>query len=329
MPLFVHMGHRVRWSALACFLMALPASGCREPHVVASRIPSLRIGAGSLGGDFSVMAGALAQTLAGQPPRYKVDIVSTPGGVGSLESLQRGESDCGFSYANVAYEAYAGRLPNEPGPLKRLRGVALVQISPVYLLVKRQSVITRVNDVRGKTVAFGTRDTASYGAALLILNAFGVDVKSITVVDEAFATSFRGLREGGIDAVFLVAAQPSGPVARSLREGTKLLPLQGPEIDLLRERYPFLHPSLIPADTYPEQHQAIRTVGIESLLLCREDVPAADVRHVSEAWMTTFATLVQKRQLIDGVSASLASATPIPLHAGASDYYRSRQVLQR
>jgi TRAP transporter TAXI family solute receptor len=275
------------------------------------------------------MARALAQTLAGQSPRYNVDIVSTQGGIGSLESLQRGESDCGFSYANVAYEAYAGRLPNEPGPLKRLRGVALVQISPMYFIVKRQSPIARVSDVRGKTVAFGTRDTASYGAALLILNAFGIDVNAITVVDEAFVTAFRRLWEGGVDAVFLVAAQPSGPVARSLREGTKLLPLEGPAMDVLRERYPFLHPSLIPAETYPEQPRPLRTVGIESLLLCREDMPAADVRHVAEAWMATFAALVQKRQLTDGVSASVASATPIPLHAGASDYYRSRQVLQR
>jgi hypothetical protein len=316
-------------STLICIAIALGVSGCHGPQVVASTPPSIRIGAGSTGGDFDLMARALAQTLGGRPPRYRVNIVATQGGVSSLESLQRGDSDCGFSYANVAYEAFAGRLPNEPGPLKRLRGVALVQISPVYFLVKPNSPIRRVSDLRGRAVTFGTRDTASYGAALLILDAFGVDVRSLEVTDQAFVASMRRFREGAIDAVFLVAAQPSTPVTRILREGTKLLPLQGPEIDALRERYPFLHPSLIPAETYPGQHAPLRTVGVESLLLCREDMPAEDVRGVTEGWMATFAELVKKGQLIDGVSASLASATPIPLHAGASDYYRSRQVLQR
>jgi TRAP transporter TAXI family solute receptor len=164
---------------------------------------------------------------------------------------------------------------------------------------------------------------------MLVLNAFGLDIAAVRLKDEAFNTSFRSLKNGSLDAILLLAAGPSIAVTSGLRAGVQLLPLEGRTIDSLRERYPFLHPSLIRADTYPGQRSPVRTVGIESLLLCREDVPVEDVRRVTEGWMTTFAQLVRDGQLADGVTGNLASATPIPLHPGATDYYRSRQVSAR
>lgn len=312
--------------ALATVIVAGACRGAQPPTVTT---PAIRIGAGSTGGDFAAMARALATTLASEAPRYGVDIVVTQGGISSLESVQRGESDCGFSYSNVAYEAFAGRLSNEPEALRRLRGVALVQISPLYFLVRRGSAITSVPDLRGRSVGFGSSGSASSRAGVLLLNAYGLDAKSVRSKDEGFGASFRALKDGRLDAIFIVAAEPSLAVTRGIKEGLQLLPLDGAQVDALREHYPFLHPSLIPADTYPGQHEAIRTIGIESLLLCREDVPTEYVRRVTDGWMKTFARLVRDGQLAESVNASLVSATPIPLHAGATAYYRSRQVLQR
>jgi uncharacterized protein len=317
-----------RLVGLAVATVAL-ATACRNPQPSIVRTPAIRIGAGSTGGDFAAMARALAKTLASETPRYGVEIVVTQGAISSLESMQRGESDCGFSYSNVAYEAFAGRLSNQPEPLRRLRGVALVQISPLYFLVRHGAAIKSVPDLRGRSVALGGAGSASSRAGTLVLNAYGLDGRSTRLRDDGFAPSFRALKDGQLDAVFIVAAEPSLAVRRGIKEGARLLPLDDHHVDALRERYPFLHPLLIPADTYPGQPEALRTIGIESLLLCHEDVSAEHVRRVTDAWMKTFAQLVRAGQLADSVNASLASATPIPLHAGATAYYRSRQVLQR
>jgi TRAP transporter TAXI family solute receptor len=325
------MNHRSRPAAclLSLCLTTAAASACADSKIVASKNSSIRIGAGTAVSDFTSMARALAKTLGSQPPRYDVQIVVTDGGISSLESVQRGDSDCGFSYANVAYEAYAGRLSNDPEPLRRLRGVALVQISPLYFLTRKGLNIKSVSDLRGHSLAYGTSGSASSRAGMLVLNAFGLDVAAVRLRDEAFSASFRELKDGRLDAILFVAAEPSMAVTNALHAGAKLLPLEGQTVDSLRERYPFLHPLLIRADTYTGQHQPVRTVGVESLLLCREDVPLEDVRRVTEGWMVTFAQLVREGQLAEGVTADLASATPIPLHPGAAAYYRSRQVSQR
>jgi hypothetical protein len=314
---------------VASLTMTAAAGACRHAPSAPPPTPAIRIGAGSSGSDFTVMARALAKTLASQPPRYGVDIVVTQGGISSLESVQRGESDCGFSYANVAYEAYAGRLSNQPEPLRRLRGVALVQISPLYFLVRRGLPIKSVADLRGRSVAFGSSASASSRAGILVLNAYGLDGQSVHLRDEGFGPAFHALKAGKLDAVLIVAAEPSLAVTRGMKEGAQLLHLDNARVDALREHYPFLHPLLIPADTYPGQHEPVRSIGIDSLLLCREDVPSEHVRRVTEGWMVTFARLVRDGQLADSVNASVASATPIPLHDGAIAYYRSRQVLQR
>ena len=325
-----HVNRPHRWCAATCLAMALCGfAGCVGHEVSASKAASLRIGVGTRGGDFDGLGRALAQTLRSEKPGYTVEIVSNEGAVSSLESLQQGLSDCGFSYANVAYEAFAGRLSDEPGPLKHLRGVALVQISPLYFIAGQHSPIRDVRDLRGRTLAFGGRGSASWRAALLVLKAAGVDVASVRIQNEGFPVSFQRLREETLDAVFVLAGQPSNFIAKAATHDARLLPLEGPAVDALRERYPFLRPLLIPARTYHQQIAPIKTVGIASVLLCRDDVAAEHVYRVTQDWFLTFARLAKEGQVVDGVNATLASATPIPLHPGASDYYRARQVRLR
>ena len=290
----------------------------------------MRIGVGSRGGDFFSFGRALVETFESQKADLSVEIVSIEGAISSLESLQRGTSDCGFSYANVAYEAFAGKLRDEPGPLKHLRGVALVQVSPLYFLVRQQSSIKSIPDLRGRSVGIGVKGSASSHAGLLLLDAFGLDVRSVRLNTDGFGTSFRQfLRGSSPDSIIAVGGQPSNFIARAVTEGARVLPLEGPVVDALRARYPFLRPSSIPAGSYPGQLRAIRTVGVESMLLCRDEISAADVQLATQNWFLTFDRLVKNDLLADGVSPRMASATPIPLHTGASNYYRARQVLLR
>ena len=315
------------FASLALGLVVL--TGCADTEVAARKTPSIRIGVGTRFGDFDKLGRALAETLHSQTPAYSVEIVSNEGAVSSLESLENGTSDCGFSFANVAYEAFAGRLSDEPAPLKHLRGVALVQISPLYFVIGRHSSITGVRDLKGRTVALGVRGSASSRAASLVLDAFGIDLASVHVQSEGFPASFQRLREGKLDAIFVLAGQPSNFIARAVEHGARVLPLQGQAMDALRERYPFLHPSLIPTRALTQQGVPIKTVGIDSVLLCRDDVDPERVQRVTQDWFLTLARLAKEGQLVDAVSSNVASATPIPLHVGASDYYRARQVLLR
>ena len=49
----------------------------------------------------------------------------------------------GFAFADVAYVAYVGRLAGASGPFDRLRGIAVLQLTPVQLVVGRDSAHPR------------------------------------------------------------------------------------------------------------------------------------------------------------------------------------------
>ena len=323
--------HRFYWSgaALMAWVCAVPliVSGCAEPTVVAERPRAIRIGVGARGGDFSVMGGELADTLRSEQPQYQVEIVSNGGALSSLDDLQQGASDCSFSYANITYEGFTGRLADKPKPLTHLRGVAVIELTPVYFVTRRGSSVKSVTDLEGRSMSLGPSGSGSYRAAQILLDGFGVDTTKVKMQAERWGVSIERMGNGEVDAFFILAGQP-GNFRNRLSERVKeeVRPLEGEMVDRLRTRYPFLHPVVVPAGTFLSQTKPIRTVGIDSVLLCSDDVSTEDVARVTKDWFLTVARLVKDGRLGDAVTPALASATPIPLHPGAAEYYRARQV---
>ena len=315
----------VCWGLVGC--VAVVTLGCAGQHAESLTPTRIRVSVGLKGGYFDAIGQALAETLRAEEQNYSVDVQTTSGAVGSIEAIEHGQSDCGYSYANIAYEAFASRPPDAPASLKQLRSVALVQISPLYFLVGHQSSVRSVADLRGRDVAFGLPESGTFRAAMMVLKAYGLGPQDIRIREESFRDSFASIQQGALDGMFILSGQPSDGVARAAGGGARIVPLVGPEIDRLREQYPFFRPSLIAAGTYPAQDTAVKTVGVETLLLCREDLDAGQVRRVTRAWFIALNRLVNDGLMSEAVSPKVASAVPIPLHSGAADYYRARQLL--
>ena len=289
----------------------------------------LRIGTGGRRGYSYRMAEAMAKTLSSRDASYSVEFETTDD-VSSVRSIQQGKSDCGFTSANIAYEAFAGRLPDDPRRYDRLRGVALVQLTPLHFLVRKDSAVRDVSDLRGGTLAIGAPGTATSRIAMLVLRAYGLDRGSVRILDEGLNRAMPPLVAGTLDGVFLLywQMQTSEEITRFTQEGVEALPLQGSAIERLRQEYPFIRPALILAGTYPKQKEPIRTIGVESLIICRADLQVERVQEITEAWFHTTNHLLQENVMFDAVSPELASATPIPLHEGATRYYRGRRLPQ-
>jgi TRAP transporter TAXI family solute receptor len=315
----------MRWSAVLD-LVAWAGCSASPPPPTAPKIPPLRLSSGAPGGSFHSMGDTLARVSENEHGQHDILNVDTAGSVSNLEALQAGTTDCAFSYADVAYEAMAGRLPDSPPrAFDRLRGVAVVQLTPLYFLVARNSPIRTVSDLRGRTVALRSRESGSLQAAMLVLGAHGLDSRAIHIKSETFLGSFARLEDGSVDALFILTGQPSEPIARAVEAQATILPIAGDLIDRLRRQYPFLQPLLIPSGTYAGHKAPIRTIGMDSLLLCRADIDPQRVYDITRTWFHA-AQSSADGSMSGVVGPSRASATSIPLHAGAGRYYRERQL---
>ena len=97
-------------------------------------------------------------------------------------------------------------------------------------------------------------------------------------------------------------------------------------MDALRSAFPFLRLAVIPAGTYPNQRETIHTLAIDIVLLAREELDSAVVRRLTAGLFQMLPRLTSELDFLEGMDPQRAPATPIPLHRGATLYYREREL---
>jgi TRAP transporter TAXI family solute receptor len=237
-----------------------------------------------------------------------------------LEAVDSGTVEVGVSNADAAYAAYTGTLDASAKPLRHLRGMAMLWISSLHLLARRDSNIRGLADLprRGR-VGIARVDTT----ARLALAALGIEPAVRADLDAAAA----GLKDGSLDAVFFSRSVIPSPAAQAaVGAGARLVPITGDMIERVREFDPFYQPTTIADGEYARQPHPARTFGVQAMLLCRSELPEPLVYELTKTFLE-FVTSTDHPPM-PAIDMELAPATPIPLHAGAARYYRERELFR-
>lgn len=156
------------------------------------------------------------------------------------------------------------------------RAVAGVRIAfplydeEVHLLARRD--ISGLEDLEGRRVAVGLRDSGTFLTASLALDLAGVTAERVEI---APAASLERLLAGEIDALFYVAGAPTALFEDPAIDGEAfhLVPLTD---EVLRAVY---QPATIPAGTYPFQSGAVDAVAVKAVLMTFAYDPRRDAYH--------------------------------------------------
>jgi TRAP transporter TAXI family solute receptor len=298
---------------------------CSENRAEAVRPPAIiRISAGVSTGTFGPFSEALVQGYATLLPEMRIESVDTPGSVRNLEALENGTVDLGLAQAGIAYMAYNGRMPDSDRPLRNVRGVAVLNSSTVHLMVGPRSRARSINDLQGLRVGVGPAGTGSAVTSELLLSPYAGHAPHTRGV--AAGQTADTLLAGGLDAAFTISGIPHDEVGRATRDGARLVHVNGPEMDRLRIKYPFFRSTVIPAGTYANQREPIQTLSIDIVLLTRKDLDDALVRRLTAGLFQMLPRLSSELDFLQGMDPERAPATPIPLHRGATLYYREREL---
>jgi uncharacterized protein len=296
-----------------------PAPPRTEPGIV-------RIATGLPGLTFRPLGEALATAYSAVLPDFHFEIVETEGSVSNLEQLEDGNAELGLALADVAYMGYNGHIAELARKTQRVRGVAVLHPSTVHVLVRGDSSIRSLSDLRGHRVGIGPVGSGTAVTSAILLRAYGVAADSVHQQALPFLDAVDALHDGRLDAVFITAADPVSAVRQAALAGARLLDVGGRPLLDLRMAYPFLRPATIPPDTYAAQHHAIQTVGEDVLLLCRSDLSDGLVHNVTSTLFEVLPKLADSGNYLRQVDIRRAPATPIPLHPGAAWYYREREL---
>ncbi len=308
----------------AAFLMVavivLGVSGC-------SNKDRMMFGTGGTAGTYYAYGGVLAQymrTYAGT----KVTAVSTGASKANIQSIGDGDFQLGFTQSDVMTYAWEGtRSFKKDGPTRNYRTLGYLYAETVQLFTMDKN-IKSVEDLRGKSVSIGAAGSGVYFNAMDVLSAAGISLDEIKPQYQSFEDSKESLKDGKIDAAFIVAGAPTTAITElATTNGVYLIPIKGDFRKKIMESCPYYAEYVIPAGTYPGQYDDIETIAVGAMVVVSEDLTEEQVYKLTAAIFDHKEEIAKENA--KGKELSLENATSvntIPYHKGAAKYYAEHGI---
>jgi len=258
--------------------------------------------------------------------------VSSRGSVDNVNAIISGLRNSGFAQSDVAYWAYTGTGTMEgKEPAKDLRTIAALFEEHIHLVTLKKSKIKSVKDLKGKKVSLDEPGSGTYVDALLILEANGLSEKDVKAEALKGNAATDALRNGKVDAIFVVAGYPTGALVELASSvSIKLIPIDGAGAKKLTDKHGFFSQSSIPEGTYEGvKSTSTVAVGAQWFTSAKEDDDL--IYNITKALWNA-----ESRKLMDVGHSKGKTITPdtalagvgVPLHPGAERFYKEAGLIK-
>ena len=284
----------------------------------------LTFATGGESGTYYAFGTVLAQHVSDKTDT-KVTAIVGNGSQANVEDLAAGDVQLAFCQSDVAAYAYNGtNLFEETGAVTDFSVVAALYMEQVQIVTLDPS-IQSVADLKGKNVSIGAAGSGVYFNALDILGAYDLTEDDIVPVYQSFADSADSLKDGKIDAAFIVAGAPTTAITDlATGKDVYLVSLDDAHIDALMAASPFYSKAVISADTYGLPGD-VNTVAVGALVLARNDVADADVYNFVSSIFDNLEEVTAAHAKGAELSVEFASSVEgIPYHPGAVQYFSAQ-----
>lgn len=287
----------------------------------------MTMGTGGTAGTYYGYGGVLGQYIKNNAG-IDVTVVSTDGSKANIQGIDAGDYQLGTVQSDVMAYAWDGtRAFEEEGALDSFRVVAGLYAETLQL-VTMDPEIKSVEDLAGKAVSIGAPGSGVYFNAVDVLEAAGLTEDDISAQYQSFADSTDALKDGKIDAAFIVAGAPTPAITElCTTNDAYLVPIDGEIAEAMMEASPFYTVHTIPAGTYEGQEEAVDTVTVKATLIVSADASEEDVYNLTAAIFDNIDAISAENA--KGEELSIENATSgmtVPFHAGAAKYFSEQGV---
>ena len=252
---------------LAILLALVLVLGC------ASAFAELTFTTGGTSGTYYAFGGVLAQYVTDNTD-LAVTAVAGEGSAANIDMLDMGFAQLGFVQSDVAYYAYNGiRFEQYEGaPITSFTALAPLYNETVQLVTCNPEYKS-MEDLRGKNVSIGAAGSGVYFNAMDFLAAYDMTEADIVPQYLSFGDSAEALKDGKIDAAFVVAGAPTTAVVDlCTTKGAYLIGVDEAHIAKLKELNGAYTECTIPAGTYEGITEDIVTVAVKAIIIANGDV---------------------------------------------------------
>ena len=286
----------------------------------------MTMGTGGTSGTYYAFGGVLGQYIKNDAG-IDVTVVSTDGSKANIESIDHGDYQLATVQSDVMAYAWAGTRSFEDGKVDSFRVVGGLYAEAVQLVTMDPS-IKSVADLKGKSVSIGAPGSGAYFNAVDVLAAAGLTVDDIKAQYQSFNDSTDALKDGKIDAAFIVAGAPTAAITELCTTNDAfLVPIDGEVADKLMADSPYYTTYTVPAGTYAGQDADVQTVTVKATLIVAANADEEQVYKLTKAIFDNTAAIAAENG--KGAELSVENATSgmtAPFHPGAAKYFAEKGV---
>jgi len=276
---------------------------------------TLILGTATPGGGFPAYGDAFADMVNAQDPTLAVQTKNTKGSAENVPLLEANQLDLGLVAGEIATAALAR-------PDTKLRIVAAMYSSPGMFIVRGDSPVRAIADLKGRPVVLGTQGSGLTVLGRGVLEVLGVAVSPI-LLDKA-ADGPAMVLDGRADALWGAGIGWPGFTALAKAGGRFVAPNAG-EIQQILAKNSALRALTMPAGSYPGQDAPLKTVGSWSFVLAKPELSDAVAYRLARAihWAESplAARLAQARETTMANTAAAAPSAAL-IHPGVRKYLK-------
>lgn len=312
--------HRLlRVAAIAAMLAVATPASAQEVVVLT----------GGTSGVYYPLGLALKKIVERDPKAAKVTVVATQASVENLNLLQQGRGTIALAQGDILAEAWKGNPEaGFPSSRTKIRLIGAAYPNFIHIIARRDAKIRSVQELRGKRVSVGAARSGNELNARALLAGADMSYADLLQVEYLeYGRSVEMMVKGELDAAIISAGLGVAAVTRAMSEAAvDLVPIDPRIIERTRT---FFYPMTIPANSYPNQREAVPIAALNNYFVTTSDAPDALVYQLTRAIFDNLPELKAAHVAATAISVEAAlSVRPITVHPGALRYFREKGVVR-
>ncbi|AZH27004.1 TAXI family TRAP transporter solute-binding subunit [Haloplanus aerogenes] len=275
--------------------------------------------AGGTGGTYFPLSNEFKSVVEANTD-FTLNVQSTGASVENVGNLASGDADFALIQNDIAYFAKNGTGIEafQGNAVDNLMGVATLYPETITVVTLQSTDVETLSDLSGATINTGDLGSGTQVNALQILEAVGIT--DFNEQNASFSQAADQLRNGDIDAAFVVGGWPVGAIEDlATTNDLHIVPIQGDNRQAVKDAASWFADDTIPAGTYTGVDSAVETVAVQAMIATRSGVSESTVETVTGAIFDNVDELTIKTDFISRDSAQ--DGMSIELHPGAAAYF--------
>ncbi len=309
---------------LGCVLVLAMAFGLAQ-----AAEEKLILATGGTAGTYYPFGGSMAKIWNTKIPGMNVTAQSTGASGENVRLVNKKEAELALVQSDTLDFAFKGQESFKE-KLTNMKAIAVLYPEIIQLVVRADGPVKTVADLKGLKVGVGAPGSGTEANFRQLMDVYGLPKDAVNAQYLSFAESGEQFKDKHIDAFLVTAGIPNAAIMDiSSQHEIRILNIADDMAKKLTEKYPFLSPAKIPANTYKNQTEPVSTVAVNAVLIVNAEIKDDVVYNLTKALFDNQAELASAHA--KGKELALETAVKgvsIPFHPGAEKYYKEKGLMK-